>query len=255
MINSACSNGYLDGPNDCFCELWMEQPIGPAAAYGARQASRRDANHLFSSEFFDLLYNDKLTTISTLVDTAQINAHASLAANKDEVNPALAKNIRTYVLFGDPEMKIWRVNPDPLFCPGLPGSVPLGPGVLSVQVSTPSNAPVPGALVSLVINGVTQTNLYADANGQVSIPINPAGAGEIVLRAYTDDLDEAGARVVIPVRCPADFNGSGVVSVQDIFDFLAAYFASDPAADFNGSGAVSVQDIFDYLAAYFAGCA
>jgi hypothetical protein len=54
--------------------------------------------------------------------------------------------------------------------------------------------------------------------------------------------------------CPADFNHSGVASVQDIFDFLAAYFAGDPRADFNASGVISVQDIFDFLAAYFAGC-
>lgn len=55
--------------------------------------------------------------------------------------------------------------------------------------------------------------------------------------------------------CPADFNCSGGVSVQDIFDFLAAYFAGQPSADFNGSGTISVQDIFDFLGAYFAGCA
>jgi hypothetical protein len=28
--------------------------------------------------------------------------------------------------------------------------------------------------------------------------------------------------------CAADFNQSGIVSVQDIFDFLAAYFAGCP---------------------------
>jgi hypothetical protein len=55
--------------------------------------------------------------------------------------------------------------------------------------------------------------------------------------------------------CKADFNHSGVpVTVQDIFDFLAAYFGNDPLADINGAGGVSVQDIFDFLAAYFAGC-
>jgi hypothetical protein len=54
--------------------------------------------------------------------------------------------------------------------------------------------------------------------------------------------------------CFADFNGDGSVSVQDIFDFLAAYFSSDSLADVNGDGSVSVQDIFDYLAVYFAGC-
>lgn len=55
--------------------------------------------------------------------------------------------------------------------------------------------------------------------------------------------------------CTADFNESGIVSVQDIFDFLAAYFDADLHADFNGSGGLSVQDIFEFLAAYFAGCA
>ena len=56
-----------------------------------------------------------------------------------------------------------------------------------------------------------------------------------------------------------------MTSVQDIFDFLAAYFnnctATIPApspcqfgsADFNGIGGVSVQDIFDFLTAWFGG--
>jgi hypothetical protein len=64
--------------------------------------------------------------------------------------------------------------------------------------------------------------------------------------------------------CPANFNGANGLSVQDIFDFLAAYFSDCPAsgappcyagADFNKSGTISVQDIFEFLAAYFVGCA
>lgn len=54
--------------------------------------------------------------------------------------------------------------------------------------------------------------------------------------------------------CPADFNGVGGVSVQDVFDYLAAYFAGGPDADFDGASGVTVQDLFDFLAAYFAGC-
>ena len=54
--------------------------------------------------------------------------------------------------------------------------------------------------------------------------------------------------------CPADINCSGTLTVQDIFDFLAAYFAGEPAGDFNGVGGLTVQDIFDFLAAYFSGC-
>jgi hypothetical protein len=54
--------------------------------------------------------------------------------------------------------------------------------------------------------------------------------------------------------CPADINRDTLLSVQDIFDFLAAYFGAQSAADFNGQGGITVQDIFDSLAAYFNGC-
>ena len=60
--------------------------------------------------------------------------------------------------------------------------------------------------------------------------------------------------VVTQNPCPADFNGSGTASVEDLFMFLAAWFANGPGADFNGSGQASVQDIFDFLNAWFAGC-
>ena len=53
--------------------------------------------------------------------------------------------------------------------------------------------------------------------------------------------------------CAADWNADGGLSVQDIFDFLTSWFATQ--ADFNASGDTTVQDIFDFLAAWFAGCA
>ncbi len=54
--------------------------------------------------------------------------------------------------------------------------------------------------------------------------------------------------------CKADYNHSGTVTVQDIFDFLGGYFTQNPQADINTSGTVTVQDIFDFLGAYFTGC-
>ncbi len=53
--------------------------------------------------------------------------------------------------------------------------------------------------------------------------------------------------------CSADFNQNGVLTVDDIFDFLNAWFAALPGADFNGGG-LAVQDIFDFLNAWFGGC-
>jgi hypothetical protein len=54
--------------------------------------------------------------------------------------------------------------------------------------------------------------------------------------------------------CAADINNDGQVGVQDIFDYLALYFANDPAADFDNSGAVALADLFAFLASWFTGC-
>ena len=58
----------------------------------------------------------------------------------------------------------------------------------------------------------------------------------------------------IATVCRADINDDGAATVQDIFDFLAQWFATSPDADFNFDTTVSVQDIFDFLAAWFRGC-
>ncbi len=62
------------------------------------------------------------------------------------------------------------------------------------------------------------------------------------------------AAVTATFGCSADFNNSESISVQDIFDFLTAWFAGNTAADVNNSGVLSVQDIFDFLGFWFAGC-
>jgi hypothetical protein len=85
---------------------------------------------------------------------------------------------------------------------------------------------------------------------QFTNPFATGGAG--VFRATR--LDSRDPRLEGFLWCAGDFNGDGATSVQDIFDFLAAYFSGLPGADFNASGGISVQDIFDFLAAYFAPC-
>jgi hypothetical protein len=85
---------------------------------------------------------------------------------------------------------------------------------------------------------------------------NPGGIVQVPAEFFIDHMGFYVTPQSIPVTCRADFNSSGNVGVQDIFDFLTAWFAVpiDPRADFNNSGAVGVQDIFDFLAAWFGGC-
>lgn len=72
------------------------------------------------------------------------------------------------------------------------------------------------------------------------------------LIASVASVPGTGGSLCPPPPCPCDFNGQSGLTVQDIFDFLAAYFAG--AADFNNDSITSVQDIFDFLSCYFSGC-
>jgi hypothetical protein len=80
-----------------------------------------------------------------------------------------------------------------------------------------------------------------DGQVMVGFGVNPSGQLEAFRTVITAPLHSV------------DFDGVGGLTVQDIFAYLNAWFASDPRADFNGGG-LAAQDIFDFLNAWFAGC-
>ncbi|HMN39843.1 MAG TPA: GC-type dockerin domain-anchored protein [Phycisphaerales bacterium] len=91
------------------------------------------------------------------------------------------------------------------------------------------------ATPSLTITGV----LASDAGTYDAVAANTCGT-----------LASAPTPVSI---CRPDYNCSGALEVQDIFDFLNGWLGGDPRADYNGGG-LSVQDIFDFLNGWLAGC-
>lgn len=84
--------------------------------------------------------------------------------------------------------------------------------------------------------------------GQLVYPLGFTGASGVSSALVVSTIDP------IAPPCLADFNGVGGATVQDLFDFLDAWFDGLPAADFNGVGGVTVQDLFDFLDAWFVGC-
>jgi hypothetical protein len=91
----------------------------------------------------------------------------------------------------------------------------------------------------------------APHNPACCLPFDFDNDGDVDLALLDETTDII---VMMSNVCPADINAQGGVTVQDIFDFLAAYFGSQPLADFNGAGGITVQDIFDFLTAYFSVC-
>lgn len=71
----------------------------------------------------------------------------------------------------------------------------------------------------------------------------------LAIAVQSEVVVPATTHLLIESFCLADFNQSGAASVQDVLDFLTAYFLNDQDADVNESGAVSNQDIFEFLAA------
>lgn len=63
-----------------------------------------------------------------------------------------------------------------------------------------------------------------------------------------------GASLTAPC-CHADFNKTGGVTVQDVFDYMTAWFGGSALAVFggDGTGVPVAQDLFNFMGAWFAG--
>ena len=62
------------------------------------------------------------------------------------------------------------------------------------------------------------------------------------------------ATVTFPPDCPADIDGNGVLSVDDIDAFIAAFLGGDLAADIDGNGVLSVDDLDAFAGSFLSGC-
>lgn len=79
--------------------------------------------------------------------------------------------------------------------------------------------------------------------------------GDVAYNAWVTHGKSAPALMdtaTLPIFCACDWNHSGDLSIQDVFDFLAAWFSN--AADINQSGQTTIDDIFAFLGCFFTNC-
>jgi hypothetical protein len=124
-------------------------------------------------------------------------------------------------------------------CTDAGGSVGVG------TACTPNPCPPPG----VCCRGATCNASVSQAN---CVGSGTAGA----LFTSAGSACNAGGSTTTPC-CYADFNKNGTLQVQDIFDYLNAWFQGSLYAKVGGdgvSGTLAVADIFAFLNAWFAGC-
>jgi hypothetical protein len=113
------------------------------------------------------------------------------------------------------------------------------------QLAFTESAQLPAGLGAVAV-------LSADVDGDgrqdlITVNTGPRGPGSGSVEILRNALAPP------PTVCAADFDNNGQVQVADIFAFLAAWFAGQPAA-MNFGGVAGVPAVFAFLTAWFAGC-
>lgn len=104
------------------------------------------------------------------------------------------------------------------------------------HTDTSASCSVPGAVTDLGDGRFSIELLAGTRRGVDRYEIIVIGGGRPVTL-----MPEA---VVINRLGTGDYNGDGVVDVQDFFDFRDDFIAGDPVADINGDGVISGRDFF-----------
>jgi hypothetical protein len=149
-----------------------------------------------------------------------------------------------------------------------PGLCPTGAccqanGTCTIRI--PFNCPNFGGQTYLGNNTVCNPNPCIGAcckgpvfggRGNMCVQTNPAGCTALggQWRGFGTACASPPFSANLTTCCYANFNGTGGISVQDIFDFLTAYFGNNLSADCDGNNVLTVNDLFCFLAAYFSGC-
>ena len=187
---------------------------------------------------------------SCVTDGASIYMHDTSAANVQAVYRLTDGNASNTINADSEVVQVWsELNLPSGEVMSNSFDIDVGPKRLLITSngSTPtSQGSVPASELILAIDA-DNNGLYSQAETKIFIK----GANGVAL--WPANTNSRTARFYA-WPCAADFNMTGGITVNDIFDFLAAWFAGDPRADFNGLGGISVQDIFDFLSAWFAGC-
>jgi hypothetical protein len=180
IINSiACISGNFEY-SDCLAEALMNNPGGGAVAvmmnsrYGWGTPPSMGPSEKLDSKFYDWYF--RRDSIEIGVTHARAKDFYAYSAQSQQVWRWCYWGLN---LFGDPNMAMWKTDPVTLTV-GRPDTITTGSQSVQVIVETGGNR-VAGALVCLSKGDEVHAADWTNWNGVVSLPVNPATPGSILL--------------------------------------------------------------------------
>ncbi|MBL8745098.1 MAG: hypothetical protein JNK58_01940 [Phycisphaerae bacterium] len=259
VFSVACTNSQIDRADEpCISEVWHRKSGGAVAHLGGSRSTWTYANHTFAKNLmFWLYFPSQGLTLGSIIDISGLfTAVIHDGCGWD--------NRYLYLLQGDPEMVVWRENPVTTFISwgSLRGVLPewLYPGqqTLSLTFTQSGGTPIEGAIVAAYKEGEVQSNAYTDAQGNVSLSIDPATCGDLVIRAYSDFQPIREQRLVIPVAILGDADHDHDVDFTDITAVLtfwnSVYLSVLGQGDADFSKNVNFADVTAVLRSWGSRC-
>jgi ELWxxDGT repeat protein len=101
-------------------------------------------------------------------------------------------------------------------------------------------------------DGTTGGTRIASRMGGVSVQYAPKSVGSRVFFVSTATTN--GYEPYAVDLCPADYDNSGAVSVDDLFGFISDWFSGNLNTDTDNSGAPDMNDLMGYFNTWMGGC-
>ncbi len=189
-INLTCDTGsWASGTSRS--EAWLRGGSGSSTLTGgigsigtATTCTHTCYNNCFyAGATYGLFWNDH-----HCIGMAHARGKIQLVLDYNETMPTYATRYCYWnTLIGDPATVMWTGVPQALTV-DYPATVPLGSSEVSVSVSGPGGAAVPGAWVHLYRDGVLSQGGLTDELGRITLPIEATTAGTVLVTVTGTNL-------------------------------------------------------------------
>jgi len=196
VVSATCSTGDFYSGDTKPCETWMRAgsvaaPRGSVGFLGTSKiiTSHADYRSIVDQGIFDAWFNLKMYEICAALSYGKLRFYVTYGVQGE---------YEGWNCQADPSLHMWTNTPKTLVV-SHPATVPVGPSDFLVEVDDSGGSPVSGARVcAYYANGVYALGT-TNAQGEVTLSINPAGSGTMYVTVTGHNLhpNERTAQVIV----------------------------------------------------------